>query len=94
VRVESDLLPAERRFTSSSPNVHGTLFDGGDGRMALMLAAEKADAASITLALPGAKIVASDGKNVPVNDGKFDAGSFAPWQVKTFEISAGKAGDR
>jgi hypothetical protein len=89
-RVESDLLPTERRFTTSTDNVHGTLFDGGDGRMVLLLAAEKADAAKVTLSLPGAKVVNAQGASVALQDGKFDAGSFTASQVKLFEISAPK----
>ena len=89
-RIESDMLPAERRFTTSTGNVHGTLFDGGEGRMILLLAAEKADSPKVTLSLPGARITDARGAPVPLQDGKFDAGSFTVSQVKLFEISAPK----
>jgi hypothetical protein len=58
-RIESDLYPAERRFTTSNENVHGTLFDSGDGHMTLLLAAEKT-ASNVTVTFNGAPIKAGD----------------------------------
>jgi hypothetical protein len=96
-RVESDLLANERRFTTSSGDVHGTLFDGGDGKMILLLAAEKAGAAKVTLdkALGGVKAVTVqtlDGQAVPLGAGgaEFQAGTLAAWDVKGFRVSVGK----
>ena len=86
VRIESDLIAAERRFTSSSENVHGTLFDGG-GRMLLLLAAEKDDSARVRLMLPAFTAKTLDGKEVPSGGGMLDAGAFSAWQVKGFELS-------
>ncbi len=88
VRVESDLIASERRFTTTSENVHGTLFDGGGGRMLLLVAAEKEDSAQLRLSLPAAAAKTLDGKEVPIHNGTLDAGTFTAWQVKGFEISA------
>jgi len=97
-RVESDLLAGERRFTTSSPNIHGTLFDSGAGQMVLLLAAEKPDQAKVTLNLfhPSASLNVRtlDGQLVPLKDGVFDAGQFAAWQTKGFEITVGKEANR
>jgi hypothetical protein len=93
-RVESDLLPAERRFTTSSENVHGTLFDGGEGQMILLLSADKAANAKVTLALTGAKVQTLEGKDVAVSANVFDAGEFSPWQVKAFRITSAREGGK
>jgi hypothetical protein len=97
-RVESDLLAGERRFVTTSPNVHGTLFDSGTGQMVLLLAAEKADAAKVALSIPGLRpsalsVKSLDGQPLPIAPGdtpEFDAGPFIAWQVKGFEITVGK----
>ncbi|MFB3891545.1 MAG: hypothetical protein ACE15C_05920 [Phycisphaerae bacterium] len=95
-RVESDLLAAERRFTTSSANVHGTLFDSGGGQMILLLAAEKPDAAKVTLTIPNATLAVKtlDGQAVSIAGNVFDAGQFTAWQVKGFEITAAKGGGK
>ena len=89
-RVESDLLPAERRFTISSDDVHGTLFDGGGGEMILLLSADQRSLAQVKLSLNDAKVKTLDGKDVPVKANAFDAGEFEQWQVKGFQISGAK----
>jgi len=93
-RIESDLIAAERRFTTTSPHVHGTLFDGGKGRLILLLAAEKDGAAKVRLALPARSVKSLDGKPVPLSGGVFDAGSFSAWQVKGLVIAARKKAGR
>ena len=100
-RVESDLLASERRFTTSSPNIHGTLFDSSAGQMILLLAADKADQAKVALALPnpgtaGFSIKTLEGQAVAAIPGEaaFDAGPFAAWQIKGFEITVGKEAGR
>jgi hypothetical protein len=87
-RVESDLLANERRFTTSSPVVHGTLFDGGDGKMLLLLAAERPGSATVKFTIPGTIAAKTpDGQPVPCPGGTLDAGQFAPGQIKAFEIA-------
>ena len=73
-RAESDLMAGERRFTTSSPSVHGTLFEGAGGRRVLLLATEKPGQAKVTFTPAGGK------------PQEMDAGEFAPWQVKILEI--------
>ena len=89
VRVESDLIAVERHFTTTSPSIHGTYFDGGRGEGILMLGAEKAGSAKVRWSLPGKvlKVTTSDGDEVPVTAGAFDAGSFSEHQVKAFKVS-------
>jgi hypothetical protein len=82
LRVESDLIAAERRFTTTSPHIHGTLFDGGDGRGVLLLAAEKEHSAKVTFTDPG------------FTPKELDAGAFSQWQVKLFELPAPKEDKR
>lgn len=89
--MESDLLAAERRFTTSSPQVHGTLFDGGDGKAVLLLASQKAESAKVKLTLTDAKVKAVDAaagniQDVSLTDGSFDAGAMEPGQVKVFQV--------
>ena len=94
-RVESDLLANERRFTTSSADVHGTLFDGGEGQMLLLLAAEKAQSAPVTVTLgpqsgKGWTVRAAEGQPAPAGGGDgFQAGTFTAGQVKAFHIAAG-----
>ena len=91
-RIESDLLPIERRFTATG-GVHGSLFDGGDGKLILILAAGEAkDAAKVTLSMPVAGVKAADGGSVAIAENAFDAGAFEPWQVKLFEVAAKEGG--
>ena len=86
-RVESDLMAAERHFTISSPSVHGSFFDAGQGKGILLLAAEKEDSAKVTLTWPSAKVKALEGPVVAVeSDLSFNAGAFTPWQIKAFEV--------
>jgi hypothetical protein len=87
VRVESDLVASERRLTITSENVHGTLLDGGDGHMLLLLAAEKESPAQVHLAIPGVAAKTLDGEQVTVAGGTLDAGQFSAWQVKGFDLS-------
>jgi uncharacterized membrane protein len=87
VRVESDLIASERRFSTTSENVHGTLFDGGGGRMLLLVAAEKEDSAQVRLTFPVAAAKTLDGKEVSIRNGTLEAGALSAWQVKGFELS-------
>jgi len=89
VRVESDLIAVERHFTTTSPSIHGTYFDGGRGEGILMLGAEKAGSAKVRLSLPGKvlKVATLDGGEVAVTGGELDAGSFSEHQVKAFRVS-------
>jgi hypothetical protein len=89
VRVESDLLAIERRFTVTGESVHGTLFDGGDGHCLLLLAAEKEESAQVRFSVPVTALKTLDGKDVVVRDGGFDAGAFSAWQVKAYEVTLG-----
>jgi hypothetical protein len=92
-RIESDLLPIERRFTCTG-GVHGSLFDGGDGRMVLLLASgESKDSAKVAFAIPVAAAKAADGSSIAVADNAIDAGAFEPWQVKLFEITGKEGGE-
>jgi len=86
LRVESDLLAIERRFTVTGQSVHGTLFDGGDGRAVLLLAAEKDGAAQLRFTVPVSAVKTLDGKEVPVAGSSFDAGTFSAWEVKGYEV--------
>jgi len=89
-RVESDLLPIERRFTIDAESVHGTLFDGGDGKAVLLLTAEKEGPAQVRFAVPVTAVKTFDGKDVSVRDGVLDAGAFSAWQIKGFELAIAK----
>ncbi|MCL2646599.1 MAG: hypothetical protein FWD61_06280, partial [Phycisphaerales bacterium] len=88
-RIASDMLPVEGCFTTSSPGVHGTYFDGGDGKSILLLAAEGAETASVTLQFPNAKVTAN-GQPVAMIGKTFNAGEFTQWQIKTYEITTAK----
>jgi hypothetical protein len=89
LRVESDLLASERRFTVTGEAVHGTLFDGGDARAVMLLAAEKDDSPKVRFTIPVAAVKTLDGQELPVRDGQFDAGDFSAWQVKGFVVTWG-----
>ena len=88
-RVQSDLLPVERRFTTDSPAVHGTAFVGDGGKGLLLLTAEKPASARVTFDAPLAGVRTLDGKAVKVSGNRFDAGPFSPWQIKGFEVTIG-----
>jgi hypothetical protein len=76
-RLEAvDLLPVERRFTTSLPAIHGSLFDGGNGQATLILTSGKADAAKITLDIKNATVKSSDGAAITLTNNTFDAGNF------------------
>jgi hypothetical protein len=87
VKIESDLYPLERRFTVAAQSVHGTLYDGGDGKAVLLLAATKAEAAKVTLTLKDAKVKTLDGADVAVAGGTFDAGNMTQGKIKGFQVS-------
>lgn len=89
-RSELSLLPTERHFTTSSEDVSGMLCDGGDGKMVLLLGAMKAGGCKVSLTLTAASVKDSEGKDVPVAGGAFDAGQFTAGQVKLFNITASK----
>ena len=88
-RIESDLLPTERRFTTSSADVHGTLFDGGAGRAVLLLTSAKGGAAQVAFTAPVTSVKTLDGTAVNAANNAFDTGSLAPWQIKGFEVAIG-----
>lgn len=86
-RSELSLLAAERRFTTSSPDVQGMLIEGGDGKAVLLLTAGKTAAGAKVTFSVNIDAVKAGGSAVAVNANAFDAGDFQPWQVKAFEVT-------
>jgi hypothetical protein len=85
VTAGGDLLPGEKAFTTSNPDIHGTLFERPDGTATLLLAAEKPGSATISFFRPGATVTGAT-----MNGNAFDTGTLSAWQVKTFDVTFAK----
>ena len=91
-RVGSDLLVPERKFTTSSADVHGTLFEGAAGKAVLLLAAQK-DAAGVKVKfeVPVSAAATLDGKAVAVKGNAFAVGAMKAWEIKGFDVTLKEA---
>ena len=85
-------MPSDRRFSISSSDVHGTLYNTGSGTYLLLIGAAAPDGAYVNIDTGGDSLSVRtlDDEPVACKNGTFNAGSFVPSQVKGFRISVSK----
>ena len=92
VYMSSDLPATEQVFTTTSPEVHGTLYLGASGKGVLLLAAGKpAGNVTVRFARKLTSVLEAD-KPVHIEADEFDAGAFTASQVKAYFVTVAEEG--